>query len=297
MMFSRYKVLAMVLILGAVSMVCAEEPVSFKNVAWKPARLQSGSACLFTVELANGPAALRGKWMDREISFFPGRDRHMWYGLAGIDVEAKPGAYELTLEASLPDGQILRSVHSIRVGPSRYRTVRLHVPDKYVQPDPETLRRIEADQEIKKQAFAHLTPAPEWSGNFVAPLESTLSEVFGTRRTFNGHLSSIHRGLDYRAKTGTPVHAANSGEVVLARELFYEGNCVVIDHGQRFMTLYMHLSKIEVAQGEKVTKGQPIGLSGATGRATGPHLHMAVRWEGAYLDPASLLRLTLPGLR
>jgi murein DD-endopeptidase MepM/ murein hydrolase activator NlpD len=166
-----------------------------------------------------------------------------------------------------------------------------------VQPDPESLRRIEADREIKKQAFAHQTPAPEWSGNFVAPLNSTVSAAFGTRRTFNGRLASIHRGLDYHAKEGTPVHAANAGEVVLARELFYEGNCVVVDHGQQFMTLYMHLSKIEVAEGDKVRKGQQIGLSGATGRATGPHLHLAVRWEGAYLNPASLLRLALPNLK
>ena len=90
--------------------------------------------------------------------------------------------------------------------------------------------------------------------------------------------------------------AANSGGVVLARKLFYEGNCVIIDHGEQLMTVYMHLSRLEVAEGQKVTKGQEIGLSGVTGRATGPHLHMGVRWEGAYLDPASLLSLTLNNL-
>ena len=90
--------------------------------------------------------------------------------------------------------------------------------------------------------------------------------------------------------------AANSGQVVLARELFYEGNCVIIDHGQQFMTLYMHLSKLEVSEGERGEKGQQVGLSGATGRATGPHLHLAVRWQGAYLDPAQLLALPLPNL-
>ena len=114
------------------------------------------------------------------------------------------------------------------------------------------------------------------------------------RRTFNGKLASIHRGLDYHAKEGTPIQAANAGTVVLARELFYEGNCVIIDHGQQFMTLYMHLSHIQVSEGEKVKQGQQIGLSGATGRATGPHLHVAARWQGAYLDPAQLWMLSLP---
>jgi len=112
-------------------------------------------------------------------------------------------------------------------------------------------------------------------------------DSFGTRRVFNGKLVSVHRGMDFRAKPGSPVLAANSGGVVLARELFYEGNCVIIDHGEQFMTVYMHLSRLEVAEGLKVTQGQEIGLSGATGRATGPHLHMGVRWEGAYIDPAS----------
>jgi murein DD-endopeptidase MepM/ murein hydrolase activator NlpD len=107
-------------------------------------------------------------------------------------------------------------------------------------------------------------------------------------------LATVHRGTDFRAPMGTPVHASNAGEVVLARELYYEGNCVVIDHGLGFMTLYMHLSKFEVKEGEKVEKGQTVALSGATGRVTGPHLHMSVRWNGEYLDPGKLLALKLP---
>ena len=93
---------------------------------------------------------------------------------------------------------------------------------------------------------------------------------------------------------GTPVHATNAGEVVLAQELYYEGNCIVIDHGLGFMTLYMHLSKFDVKEGDKVAKGQAIALSGGTGRVTGPHLHLAVRWKGEYLDATRLLALKLP---
>jgi murein DD-endopeptidase MepM/ murein hydrolase activator NlpD len=110
---------------------------------------------------------------------------------------------------------------------------------------------------------------------------------------FNGKLASIHKGMDFRAPMGTPVRSGNSGVVVLARELFYEGNCVAIDHGLGLFTLSMHLSRIDVREGQQVAAGERLGLSGATGRVTGPHLHWAVRWEGAYLDPAKLLRLDL----
>jgi len=196
----------------------------------------------------------------------------------------------------MPDGQVVRAVREIQVQPSTYKTERLKVPERFVQPDAETLKRIEADKEAKREAFSHQIPTPEWSGNFRAPVNSSASEGFGTRRTFNGKLASIHRGLDYHAPEGTPIRAANGGTVVLAQELFYEGNCVILDHGEQFMTLYMHLSKIQVAPGETVKQGQQIGLSGATGRATGPHLHVAVRWQGAYLDPAQLWLLPLPRL-
>jgi len=111
---------------------------------------------------------------------------------------------------------------------------------------------------------------------------------------FNGTVESTHQGLDFRVPSGTLVAAVNSGRVILARLLFFEGNCVVLDHGQGLLTLYLHLSKFLIKEGDDVKKGQAIGLSGGTGRATGPHLHLAVRWQGVYLDPAVLLRLHLP---
>ena len=235
--------------------------------------------------------------MGRELIFFPSSEHHVWYGLAGVDVETRPGNYTLEVEFTLADGQIVREQKTILVAPGKYKRETLRVPERFVQPDPETLQRIEAERKIKDAAFSHEIAGPEWSGKFVPPIDASVSEGFGTRRTFNGKLASIHRGLDYHAKPGTPVTAANAGEVVLARELFYEGNCVIIDHGQQFMTLYMHLSRLEVSEGEKVEKGREIGLSGATGRATGPHLHTAVRWQGAYLDPAQLWLLQLPTLQ
>lgn len=291
----RSQFLGAILILMAVVSPATGERMAFQNISWSPRQLATGSPCLFRLDVEGSPSTLNGKWMGHEIVFVPAGP-HVWYGLAGVDVEAKPGNYKLELEATLPDGKLVHEERDVLVERAKYKTESLRVPDRFVEPDAETLRRIDSDKEIKKNAFAHEIAEPEWSGKFEAPIHTSVSEGFGTRRTFNGKLASIHRGLDYRAKPGSPVTAANSGEVVLARELFYEGNCVIIDHGQQFMTLYMHLSRLEVSEGEKVEKGQQIGLSGATGRATGPHLHMAVRWQGAYLDPAQLWMLPLPNL-
>jgi len=289
--------MVMLLIVGAVRSPAATEAAAFENISWNPRSINVGAPCLFKVETAAVPSSLKGKWEGRDVVFFSAGQRHLWYGLAGVDVGAIPGKHYLELEATMPDGRVMSAVREIDVRPSIYKVVTLTVPGRFVQPDAETLKRIESDQEIKRKAFSHQTAAPEWSGSFHAPVNSSVSEAFGTRRTFNGKLASIHRGLDYHAKSGTPVLAANAGTVVLARELFYEGNCVIIDHGQQFMTLYMHLSQIQVAEGGKVKEGEQIGLSGATGRATGPHLHVAVHWQGAYLDPAQLWTLSLPDLR
>jgi murein DD-endopeptidase MepM/ murein hydrolase activator NlpD len=176
----------------------------------------------------------------------------------------------------------------------RYPRVLLKVPGRYTAPSPEDQRQIEQDKETKAEVFEILSPGREWKGPFSTPVNAAISEVFGVERVFNGSVQSTHQGLDFRVPSGTSVVAVNSGHVILARPLFFEGNCVVIDHGQGLLTLYLHLSKFSVKEGDDVSKGQPIGLSGGTGRATGPHLHLAVRWQGVYLNPQVLLKLKLP---
>jgi murein DD-endopeptidase MepM/ murein hydrolase activator NlpD len=236
--------------------------------------------------------------MGKDILFFPGQGqsgRNLWYALAGIDVETEPGSYPLAVEATAMDGHRLHTVVPLTVGPAKYRTGALTVAPNFVEPDAATQKEIAADKEIKDRIFGHTADSPVWSGDFAKPVNAPATDSFGTRRTFNGKLASIHRGMDFRAPSGTPVGAANSGTVVLAQKLFYEGNCVVIDHGLGFTTIYMHLSRIDVTAGQMVRKGQRLGLSGATGRVTGPHLHFAARWQGAYLDPAGLFRLSLSG--
>jgi murein DD-endopeptidase MepM/ murein hydrolase activator NlpD len=235
-----------------------------------------------------------GEWLNRKLEFFPSHGA--WLALAGVDVEATPGPSTITLHIHTKT-VTHEEAQTIEIHPANYRTGVLTVPPKFVTPDPEELKQIAADSEVKAKIFAASTDKPLWSGDFRAPVHAEATDSFGTRRTFNGKLASIHKGMDYRAPMGTPVHASNSGTVVLARPLYYEGNCVIIDHGFGLYTLSMHFSKIEVKEGQHVHTGERLGLSGATGRVTGPHLHYAVRWQGAYLDPAKLLRLNLTTAR
>jgi hypothetical protein len=265
-------------------------------VSLTPAVVVAGSPELIHVVAANA-AAIDGQWLDRKLEFFRGLDGHGWFALAGVDVEAPVGPSELKITIHDAKGGTRSLSRTIRIQPAHYTTSSLTVAPQFVQPGPEALKQIAADQLLTDKAYATNTPQPLWKGNFRAPVDSPQSERFGTRRIFNGKLASNHKGLDFRAAPGTPVRAGNSGVVVLAQPLYYAGNCVVIDHGLGLYTLSMHLSRITVHEGQRVVRGQRLGLSGATGRVTGPHLHWAVRWQGAYLDPAKLLQMDLDSVR
>ncbi len=244
--------------------------------------------------IAPGAASIDGEWLGRKIQFFPARDHRTWLALAGIDVEQAEGSSTLLIHIHLADHTTRDLTQSIAIHPAHYRTGILIVPPKFVSPGPDELKQIEADRILKEKIFSATAAEPLWSGSFRAPVHAPPTDSFGTRRTFNGKLASIHKGMDFRAPIGTIVRASNSGTVVLAGPLYYEGNCVVIDHGLGLYSVSMHFSRIDVHEGQHVRAGDPLGLSGATGRVTGPHLHWAVRWQDAYLDPAKLLRLQLP---
>jgi murein DD-endopeptidase MepM/ murein hydrolase activator NlpD len=282
-----------ILVLAALSLFAQTES-TIKNVFWQPNELQPGSVTFFTVELNREATKVSGLFLGKNLLFFHSGTARAWYSLAGVDVETTPGTYDLRIRAALRGGRVARTVKPVEIGTVTFRTGDVNVPEDFVKPDEASQRKIAADQRLKERTFAHLIPTPQWSGDFIKPVEAPPTDSFGMTRIFNEELTSEHRGTDFPIKEGSPVKSSNSGTVVLAHELFYEGNCVVLDHGQHLFTIYMHLSKIQVRQGQKVRKGQRLGLSGATGRVTGPHLHMGVRWEGSNIDPLKLLALTLP---
>jgi len=265
-----------------------------QTVSLTPAEVVAGSPELIRVE-APASAVVSGEWLGRKLLFFRAAGGKAWIALAGVDVEAAVGPSALKI--AIHDAQDTNIYRTVEIRAAHYRTGTLSVSPKFVEPDPEALQQIQAEIQLKVKIFAASAPSPLWTSNFHAPVKAAPTDSFGTRRIFNGKLASIHKGMDFRAASGTPVRAGNSGVVVLARPLYFEGNCVVIDHGLGLFTLSMHLSRIDVHEGQHVSLGELLGLSGATGRVTGPHLHWAVRWQGAYLDPAKLLRLNLSELR
>ncbi len=266
----------------------------------QPSPLVNGSPVLFQVRAPSRLQSLNGSWLGHEFPFTFNPKKNTWFALAGISLETSPGSYALELSGERLNGKPPETNVSFSrkfvVARGNYPKIKvnLSVDSKFTEPTPEQVKQIEEGQEIKKEYLSRVTPGREWDGQFTAPAEAAVSDVFGSERIFNGKTSSPHLGLDFRVPSGTPVEAMNDGAVLLARPLYFEGNFVVIDHGQGLLTLYLHLSEFKVKEGERVKRGQEIGLSGGTGRATGPHLHVAVRWQGTYLDPSQLMKMKLP---
>lgn len=269
------------------------------HAAWKvtidPVRPVNGSPVLFRVTPPVALTSLTADWLGHTLFFRFGPKCKCWYAIGGIALSEKPGSYPLHLVGG--DSTASRSLvfsHSVPVAAAHYPSTALKVSPEYVEPPKEVTERIEQEQALKKRVFAESAAESLWMGKFLAPTDTEETGVFGSARVFNGVKRNQHTGLDFRAPVGTPVHATNAGKVILARNLYFEGNCAVVDHGGGLMTFYMHLSEFHVREGDVVEKGRLLGLSGGTGRVTGPHLHFAVRWQATYLDPATLLKLKTP---
>jgi murein DD-endopeptidase MepM/ murein hydrolase activator NlpD len=179
----------------------------------------------------------------------------------------------------------------IRIGPYPYPEQRLEVEERYVAPSAADLERIE--REKKRVARLWSLESPRRFALPLAPPLGTLPPAsrFGARRIFNGEPRSPHSGADFSATAGTPVLATADGRVVLAEEHFFAGKAVFVDHGDGLISMSFHLSEIAVSEGDDVRQGQRLGAVGATGRVTGPHLHFAIRWRGARVDPSLMLGL------
>ncbi len=209
-------------------------------------------------------------------------------------VAAPIGAQEVpvAVTVTLIDGTRLTRTLSLLVEPREFPAVhrRLSVSSRFTdEPDEKTLDRIRRERELLRSVLETATGQPLWQGAFELPLIGVTTSPYGQRRLFNNQLRSRHTGLDIDGDTGDPIYAANSGRVVISRDLFYTGNAVYIDHGLGFYTGYFHMSKREVVEGQWVEKGQLLGLVGATGRVTGSHLHWAFYLHRSALDPGSLL--------
>lgn len=249
-----------------------------------------GQALQLTLPHEPNLEAVEVQWSDQRVPFARRGDR--WISVLGIDVDAASGERIAELTLRYADGRTATRREALSVQSKRFPTTELTVEPRYVELSPEDQAR--ADREAAEVAAIYATVTPEiyWTSAFQSPIPGVADgRNFGHRRVFNGQSRAPHSGTDLRATTGTPIHAANRGRVVLAKDLFFSGNAVFIDHGLGVYSAYLHLSEIRVPVGAMVGRGEVIGLAGATGRVTGPHLHWGVRVLDARVDPFSLLAL------
>lgn len=217
-------------------------------------------------------------------------DARHWRVLVGIDLDATIGRHSVVVTATSAAGPI-ESTYVITVAPKKFPTRRLSVDPAFVNPPASAMPRIEAESKEQQAIWDSSATTRLWSAPFVRPVTQAANSAFGTRSVFNGQPKNAHTGADFLSPAGTPIKAPNAGRVRLAKDLYYSGNCVIIDHGLGVFSYFAHLSKINVAVGDMVAPGQIVGLVGATGRVTGAHLHWTVKVSGARVDPLSLLAL------
>lgn len=260
------------------------------RVDWHPAEPRVGDLAWVFVHTISAGAAIDGSVGGRPLTFFSYADGRA--AVIGFDLEAKPGPHEWRLAVQQAGGDPQTARGRIRLRPRSFAVQRLTLPSGMVDLDPETERRAVAEGEHLRTLYRMITPERLWRGPFVRPVAGTdPGSGFGARRVINGQPRSPHSGIDYGAPLGTPVVAVNDGRVALLGDYFFPGRLVVLDHGLGLYTLYFHLHEVRVAEGERVARGQPIGTVGATGRATGPHLHFGAQVGAARIDPATLLGL------
>ena len=249
-----------------------------------------GQALELSYPTEPGLTAVSVQWSGHNVPFVQRGDR--WRTTVGVDLDSRPGDHAVDVTFRFADGTSRTHSEPITVRDQHYPTTELTVEERYVELSPEDQARADREGAETNAIYDTLTPDLYWTEAFTVPVQGAKDgRNFGHRRVFNGQPRAPHSGADLRATTGTPIYAANRGRVVLAKDLFYSGNAVFIDHGLGLYTTYLHLSAIDVAVGDIVERGQRLGLAGATGRVTGPHLHWGVRILDARVDPFSLITL------
>src|SRR5437660_4696289 len=252
-----------------------------------------GSLLLIALKSTKPLAGVQGEWGGRTVPMWrEGADEAQRRGLVGVDLEKAPGEYELKITGETASGEKMSCSVKVPVRQGRFATERLQVGKEFVEPSPEQLKRANEERQKLRDIFDTVTPERLWGGPFRMPLDGvTTGSNFGKRRILNGNPGSPHGGMDLPGTTGTPVHAAQSGRVALAEELFFSGNTVVLDHGLGIYTFYGHLSEIDVKAGDILEAGGLLGKVGATGRVTGPHLHWGLTVGRARVNPLLLVKL------
>ncbi|HSN03351.1 MAG TPA: M23 family metallopeptidase, partial [Nitrospira sp.] len=242
-------------------------------------------------------ADVQGKFLGRTVAFFadprPG-EAPGYVGLLGLDLQDEPGTHELAVDIKSGE-QARHASYNILVVKERFRVEHLKLPKDKVDLDEKAVARWKSEQEQVKTALATDSRMKLWQGTFIEPVGGKRTGIFGSVRIMNGQPRNPHNGEDIGAPLGTDVVSTNDGIVRLTVDHIFSGKGVFVDHGLGFYSMYFHLSEVLVKDGDLVKAGQVVGKVGATGRATGPHLHWGVKLNGARVNPYALLDLPFTG--
>jgi murein DD-endopeptidase MepM/ murein hydrolase activator NlpD len=249
--------------------------------------IRPGELVVLTIATGVPPTALRVRAFDKEAVPFQ-VDSRTWRVVVGIDLTTPPGTYMVDIDAGGGTAEDM-ATHALVVKPRAFPTRTITVAEGFVNPPPDTVARIQQEARELEQLWQSSAPSRLWHGPFVRPVPDPANSAFGARSIFNGQPRSPHGGADFLSPAGRPIEAPNAGRIALARNLYFTGNTVVIDHGLGLFSLFAHLSAFGVEPGALVGTGDVVGRVGATGRVSGPHLHWTVRAGGARVDPLSLL--------
>jgi murein DD-endopeptidase MepM/ murein hydrolase activator NlpD len=280
-------VLAIVILLGPIEIV---HRAAAGQIAW-PGPLEVLQGELVEAKVSGAEiASVEGRLGKAKI-FFYRTDASTFSAILGADVDAKPLSSKLRLSARNYAGAQIGTEVPVKIIAKAFRQESFNVAPSFDQMTPENLKEIRREQAAFARVFAAPSNERLWDAPFLRPVPHEASaSSFGRRRIINGTPRAPHSGTDLSAPAGTDVVATNHGKVVLAGNFFFAGGSIVLDHGGSLFTMYFHLSEIRVGEGELVRKGDVLGLSGATGRVTGAHLHWGARLANARVDPLELLR-------
>ena len=252
--------------------------------------ISPGEVAMLTITTPSGVTHVNIRAFDQDWPAYR-VDPTTWQALLGIDLDRTPGAYPAVVSAGA-GSSAPRVTRTLSVIARKFVTRTLTVDDAYVNP-PETVQARITEEAVRlTKLWQTISPERLWATPFVVPVPDPPNSAFGSRSVFNGQARSPHTGADFLSPAGEDVKAPSAGVVVLAENLYFSGNTVILDHGLGLYSEFAHFSEIGATVGERVEPGRVLGKVGATGRVTGPHLHWAIRLNGARVDPLSLIVAT-----
>ena len=257
------------------------------DITVTPSKIGQGEISLLSIERKGAEPEVT--WMGKKITLVADEKNEILSGFIGADLTTRPGRYKLKI--SRADKANPHSI-VISVLSRDYGIRRLTLPREMVELDADTLKRVKEEIRVVRELFIRPAGSSLWRGKWIRPVAGTVISPFGPRRIINDEERSPHSGVDLKAPEGTPVKATNRGKVALVADHFFGGLSVFIDHGGGIHSMYFHLSQAFVRAGQLVEKGTTVGLSGCSGRATGPHLHFGVRLNGGRVNPINLIEIS-----